>query len=578
MPIRKTIRKPAVGSDANAAMASVLDGQRAADLESDVLDFKTQGRSVPDTLKDLAQAAVCFSNALGGTVVVGVADDRGGADAFVGCTLDPLRTQRAVYELTEPPLIVSAESVQMAGRDLLVLGVPSSPEVHAIGGRPTERIGTTCQPMSTARIGTLVAERRGDDWSAHDSGLPIADANPVAMEVARAFLERSTDPQRRAYLRETDEDLLRRLSVVTAAGTLTNAGSLLFTADAGREHLAYVHRRTPAGTLVANEHLSGPLLVGIRRAFNLISARLDRTPVNLPGGQQLQVADLPEAAVREAVVNAVMHRDHRRLGAVFIDHTATRLSVTSPGPFVTGVTVDNILTTSSRSRNPLLSTAIRTLGLAETAGTGVDRMYAEMARLGHQVPRFEADVDQVRVTLLGGAPNAYLTRFAATLPPDESEDADTMLVLLSLLTQRTVAAPSMSPLLQKPESEAASVLDRLSTEPVALLERTRQTAHRSTPVYRLREHAIAALGPALAYRRRTQDEYDRKIVGIVQETGEINARMVRLLFDLDASPASRVLADLVERAVLVKTSEATRGPSVTYGPGPRFPRKSRGRT
>jgi predicted HTH transcriptional regulator len=46
------------------------------------------------------------------------------------------------------------------------------------------------------------------------------------------------------------------------------------------------------------------------------------------------LADLPEAAIREAVINAVMHRDYRRLGKISIDHTAARLSVTSPGPFV----------------------------------------------------------------------------------------------------------------------------------------------------------------------------------------------------------------------------------------------------
>jgi ATP-dependent DNA helicase RecG len=269
-----------------------------------------------------------------------------------------------------------------------------------------------------------------------------------------------------------------------------------------------------------------------------------------------------------------MHSDYRRPDAVHVEHTATRLVVTSPGPFVTGVTVNNVLTTSPRSRNPLLAGAIRMLGLAETAGAGVDRMYAEMARLGHQPPTFTADADHVRVTLLGGAPNTFVARFVSTLPVEESEDADTMLTLLTLLGRRTVTATVMAPLLQKPEPEAQAVLDRLSSEAVRLLERTRESAQRRQPVYRLREHAVAALGPAVTYRRRTIDEYDRKVIGVVREAGEVNARMVRLLLDLDAAPASRVLADLVERGILVKTSQAQRGPSVTYGPGPAFPKPS----
>jgi len=561
-----------VNAEIQAALSAIESGAVARTLETDTLDFKTQGRSIPDTLRDLAEAAACFANARGGTLVVGVADAKAGPEAFLGSGLDPVVTQRRIFELTDPRLTVAVDHVQRAGRDLLVLTVPSSPDVHAVGGRSTERIGTSCQPMSNSRIATVVAERRGDDWSAQDSDLDLAALDALATGQARSMLERSSDPLRRGYARESDADLMRVLGLMTARGTLTNAGALLFTRHLDHpEELSYVHRRTPAGELLVNEHLPTPLLPSIQRTFDLVGARLDRTPVNLPGGQQIQLADLPEAAVREAVINAVMHRDYRRLGVVQVEHTATRLVVTSPGPFVSGVTVNNVLTTSSRSRNPLLSGAVRTLGLAETAGTGVDRMYAEMARIGHQPPTFHADLDQVRVTLLGGAPNTYVARFVATLPREEAEDADTMLALLTLLTRRTLTVDLMAPVLQKPDVEVLAVLDRLASEPVRLLERTRESARRTRPVYRLREHVVAALGPALAYRRRTVDESDRKIIGLVREVGEVNARMVKLLLDLDAAPASRVLGDLVNRGILVKTSHAQRGPSVAYGPGPAFP-------
>jgi ATP-dependent DNA helicase RecG len=561
-----------VNAEVQAALDAIKSGAVPRTLETDTLDFKTQGKSIPDTLKGLAEAAACFANARGGTLVVGVTDAQPGPAAFVGSGLDPVLTQRRIFELTDPRLTVAIDRVERAGHELLVLTVPSSPDVHAVGGRSTERIGTSCEPMSNSRIATLVAERRGDDWSAQDSDLDLAALDPVATGLARSMLERSNNPLRRGYAREPDADLMRVLGLVTARGTLANAGALLFTRRLDHsEQLSYVHRRTPAGELLVNEHLSTPLLPSIQRTFDLIEARLDRTPVNLPGGQQLQLADLPEAAVREAVINAVMHRDYRRLGVVQVEHTATRLVVTSPGPFVSGVTVHNLLTTSSRSRNPMLSGAVRTLGLAETAGTGVDRMYAEMARIGHQPPTFLADLDQVRVTLLGGAPNTHLARFVATMPRDEAEDADAMLALLTLLTRRTLTVDVMTPVLQKPGAEVLAVLDRLASEPVRLLERTRESARRTRPVYRLREHVVAALGPAVSYRRRTVDESDRKIIGLVREAGEINARMVKLVLDLNAAPASRLLGDLVERGILVKTSNAQRGPSVSYGAGPAFP-------
>lgn len=560
------------------ALDAVLAGAEARALESQKLEFKTVGRSIGDTLQRLAETAACFANAGGGTIVVGVADRSSGPDAFVGHSLDATRTARRIYELTDPALIVGTDDITYAGHALLAITVPSSTEVHAVGGRSTERIGDACEPMSTQRIATVVADRRDDDWSGHDSHVPVTQAQPIALSIARSLLTRVADPTIAAYGQRTDPDLLRSLGLTSPDGMLTNAGALLFTDDLyGGEQLVYIHRRTPSGALVVNERLGGPLLPALERVLELVDARLDRTSVNLPGGQQLQIADLPDAAVREAIVNAIMHRDYRRSGPVQIEHAATRITVDSPGPFVTGVTAENVLTTSSRPRNSVLARAIRTLGLAETAGSGVDRMYVEMARVGHQPPTFHDDHDRVRVRLLGGAPNAAIARFVATLPSAEAQDADTMLVLLHLLTHRTVSAAQIAPLLQKDRDETLATLDRLAGDPTRLIERSRHDARRAEPRFRLTSHALAALGASVAYRRSTTEESDRKVIGLVKETGEINARMVRLMLDLDTPATSRLLADLVERGLLVKTSEAQRGPGVTYGPGRRFP-SQRGRS
>ena len=492
-------------------------------------------------MKDLAEAAACFANAAGGTVVIGVRDKPGGPEAFEGTDLDADQVLRRVYELTSPRLTVDVQERVHNGVRLLVVRVPRSPEVHQVDNRATRRVGKNCEPMSAVQIAGLLSERRGEDWSGEDTGRPLSDASPSAREAARRLLRGAVDPARRAYAEETDEDLLRVLGLVSSRGTLLRAGELLF-CDPGEDLplLVYQFRRTPAGEPVATRP-GGGLLVGLLRALELVDARLDTTPVNLPGGQQVQLADLPEAAIREAVANAAIHRDYRLPGAVRIEHAPTRLVVTSPGPLVQGVTVDNILTTSSRPRNNRLAAAVRTLGLAEEAGVGVDRMYREMVRVGHSPPHFDETADQVAVTLIGGAPNTHLTRYVATLPPAEADDADAMLVLFTLLTKRVIAAPQLVAVLQKGQEEVEFVLRRLASAPAEMLEPTRETARRHHPNYRLREHVITALGPALTYRRRTSDEYDRKVIELVREAGTINARIVRIALDLEASPASRVI-------------------------------------
>lgn len=175
------------------------------------------------------------------------------------------------------------------------------------------------------------------------------------------------------------------------------------------------------------------------------------------------------------------------------------------------------------------------------------------------------------MALNGGAPNTAVTRFVATLPLERRSGPDTLLVMLALLRKRTVTAKEMSPTLQKEAAELEIVLQHLAGPETGFIERTRESANLRVGVYRLRDQAIAGLGTAVTYRRRVGDDIDRKVIEIVRETGQINGRMIRTLLDVGTSTASRILADLVERKLLVKTSEAQRGPSVTYGRGSDFP-------
>lgn len=70
----------------------------------------------------------------------------------------------------------------------------------------------------------------------------------------------------------------------------------------------YLHRRSAGGAPADIQRFGRPLLLGFQRVLELIAARIDRTPISLPSGQQVHLADLPEGPVREALANAVAHR------------------------------------------------------------------------------------------------------------------------------------------------------------------------------------------------------------------------------------------------------------------------------
>lgn len=272
-----------------------------------------------------------------------------------------------------------------------------------------------------------------------DSHVPVSRVSTRAEEDARVRLRTAADPERRSWADLRTADLAGRLGVVTSGGTLNNAGALLLT-DGTAPIVDYTHRRTRSGELSANERLTGPGLSVLLRVLEMVEARMDRTPILLPGGQQLFIADLPDDAVREAVVNAFMHRDYSTPATIQVEHSSTRMAVTSPGDFVVGVTAANVLTVTSRTRNPVLAHAIRTLTLGEAAGVGFDRMYAAMTGMGHRPPTFKTDGAPVTVSLHGGAPNTRVTKFVANLPESRRRDPDTFLVLMTLLDRRTVDA------------------------------------------------------------------------------------------------------------------------------------------
>lgn len=91
---------------------------------------------------------------------------------------------------------------------------------------------------------------------------------------------------------------------------------------------------------------------------------------------------------REAFVNALVHRDYARLGAVHVRIDDDGLTISNPGGFVEGVTLQNILVTEPRPRNPLLADIAKRIGLAERTGRGIDRIFAGLLRYGRPAPDY----------------------------------------------------------------------------------------------------------------------------------------------------------------------------------------------
>jgi ATP-dependent DNA helicase RecG len=548
---------------------------------TDALHADCLGRWVTSGAVGSLGAAVCLANAKGGTIVLGV-DDKATArpDALVGVdatlSLDVIR--KGIFDRTRPNLTVSANDHLEDGVRLVVISVIEGLELYANAkGLATRRLGTECLPFPPEQQIEVRRARGQLDWSAEPAAAAIGDLSQAEFERVRRLLTRA-DRAELAELR--DRPLLEAMRLVTD-GALTNAAVLLFGSEEILRRVipahgySYQYRPSPGSEATFSTRGNRAIPAAVESLLELVEARVETRPLNLAGGVQLSLSDYPPNAVREVVVNALVHRDFPARGSVDIEHVPERLVVQSPGGLVAGVTPENILTHPSTPRHRLLSEAIALLRLAERTGQGIDRAYREMLQLGKEPPRIEDDALRVRAILAGGIGNDVFVRFVRDLPSPLTGDVEVLITLSLLRASSTVDALSLARAIQRSPAESQEVLARMSDDQVGLLEPTRRTLRKPFPSYRLRNEPLASLARAVSYRRRTIDQIDEKVIEHVQEYGFITNRTLQRLFDRDLYASRNLLNDLRDRGLLEKLGTARGGPGVKYGPGPKFPKATR---
>ena len=565
---------------ATRALSAIREGARAADLEGLHLDFKEEaGRRDRDGLlrpggprnetaaKALAEEAACLANSDGGVLVVGVHDRTPGPSAFVGAELDEEWLRERVWDLTTPHLAVDVHAVDEADVRLLMVLVPRSYRLHRAGKKYLHRLADKCVEMSAEDQRRVEEDRLGYDWSAETSGATLADVSEGAVDRAREYLRASTEDSRRALAGQPTPSLLRALGVLGAdSDRLTNAGRLLFV-EGDTVLVDYQRRRAPGGSSTDRWEARGPLMSAYADVKTRIDAVNEERQLQLPSGVRPRIRLIPDRAVREALVNALIHRDYRSPDPVVVEFTGPQLVVSSPGGFPPGITVDNIISERSHPRNASLTRVFRSLRLAEQEGVGVDRMYRDMVSVGHAPPTFADRGGRVRCVLTGGEPSPPVVELVASLPEESQDDVDVALILHALTGRANVSADEVTFLLQKLAPEAAESLHR--GESLGLLQRVAGSS-RANPRWRLSDEARRQLRSILPYLTTSSEEAEEYVVRHLRTREQIRPRDVVDMLNVSSVQASRILRELRERGVLAFGSEHTRGRGAFHVRGARF--------
>lgn len=381
-------------------MISIPDLLKNKECEN--IEFK-EGKNSYEFDK-LLKYACALSNCGGGLFVLGINDKRPrkvvGSRAFS----QPEQTRKSLMER----LKISINFEELFENDLRVL-------VFTIAKRPVglpimvdgiaySRHGEELIKMSSVQL-RKIYEESGHDFSADVcTGLKLDDLDAQAIQIFReGCIKKSSNPRLHSV---SDEQLLRDYDAISDDG-ITYAALILFgkrkalTKYLAQSEVVFEYRTSEqAGPAAFREELRDAFFNIHNHLWELINLR-NETQSYQDG---LFVFDIPmfnERTIREAILNAISHRNYQLGGSIFVKQYRDRLEITSPGGLPIGITVDNIIDRQS-PRNRRIAELLSKCGLVERSGQGMNLIYENSIKEAKALPNFEGTDDYtVKLTLQG---------------------------------------------------------------------------------------------------------------------------------------------------------------------------------
>lgn len=543
-----------------------MDQQKIYDLiesgESLSIEFKSDRRQISDNT--IYEEVVALANTDGGVLLIGVEDDGviTGAKPRHGNTTDPTKLRASIFNNTVPNINTRIAVTQCTNGAVITIEVDPYPEpcATASGKAMRRTTGADGKPQAVPFYPRDQRTKRVDlgllDFSAQNlDDMVFDDLDPLEFERMRQEIVRLRGD--RGLLELSDPELAQALRLVETKDKklIPNVAGMLLVGreDAIRKalptHEAFFQVLDAQGNVKVNECFGGPLIQVLESVEKHFSARNEERELTV-GMFRLPVPNYSPEGFREAVNNAVLHRDYARNESVYIQWQQDHLLISSPGGFPEGVTVENLLVHEPKPRNPRLAEAFRRIGLIEQTGRGVDKIFLGQLRYGRPAPDYSrSDSTGVRVVLRGGEASL---KFAAFVYEQEKFgdplSLDELLILNALFFERRIDTNEASRLIQKGLSDARAVLEGLHER--GMVEGRGEKRGR---IYHMDASLYRRLGEVSGYiRSRGFDRIQQQqmVLSAVQAEGKITREKTAELCRINENQAYRLLKKLCDQGML----------------------------
>ncbi|MBW6509586.1 MAG: putative DNA binding domain-containing protein [Desulfuromonadales bacterium] len=532
--------------------------------ESLALEFKSDLKCLPD--RELVAAVVAMANTEGGDLLLGVEDD-GTLTGLHPNHADVAGLPALIANRTNPAIAVRVEAIEVYGQHIARISVPKS-----------RQLVSTSEGLLQRRRLKLDGTPEAVPFYPHEfiqrqSGMGLTD--PSAMPFEHIAVEQ-LDPLQRLRIRNAikkyggdqsllplaDEELDGALGLVvntrgqrnpTVAGLLLLGNETLLRQHLPSHEVAFQVLR---GTdVLVNEFFRKPLLETFEDVELMFRARVSEEEIQV-GLFRVPIPNFDRRAFREAFVNALVHRDYSTLGAVHVKLDDDGLTISSPGGFVDGVTLENLLVVDPRSRNPLLADIIKRIGLAERTGRGIDRIFEGMLRYGRAAPDYSMS-SPYTVSVGMAATDADLEFLRMILQREDrtgrAMPIDSLIVLSRLREERRLTTADLATAVQKPESVVRANLEKLVE--AGLVEAHGASRGRT---YTLSVKVYQRSGQNAAYVRQAgfdPIQQEQMVLSYIATHGSIKRADVMELCRLTGDQAYKLLARLKNRGEIMQIGD-----------------------
>ena len=360
--------------------------------ESQTVELKASTSELKDALKDLC----AFANTETGTLYFGIRDD----GTVVGQDISDRTIQRVTTEILtqiEPRLYPTIETVQFKEKSILKVELKNTSEKpYFLKGKAYKRVGTSNAYLSRYEIEKMMYER--DNPAYHYDKSPVPEYHLGINEKRLSWLLEKAEKERNLPTDDftSQKVILEKLGVVTG-GSLNIAGILAF----GKEIIptlptAYIKCALFEGTdkggrIMDYLDITEDVFRQIDLAENFILRNIRKSAeISEQTGRRESRYEVPYRAIREAIANAVAHRDYRLSSTIDIPIFDDRIEVWSPGSLPQGMTMELLQQDHfSVLRNPVLAELLYLTRYIEHWGTGIRNMKTWMEEYGLPQPEYK---------------------------------------------------------------------------------------------------------------------------------------------------------------------------------------------